>query len=292
MPLFRRHDGDLVRGETPMRRIMPYLMRGRNESIVYNDAVYQIERTREWLRAYNRTHPERATLFHLVSYAAAQTLHARPALNRFVAGNRVYQRRGVQVSFVVKKDMKDDGSSTAVKVSAEPEETFAAYASRLAEVVHEAQTTDRHVDKETGLIMMLPGFMVRGLVAAARWLDHWHLYPRFMTESDPMYASVFLANLGSVGIDRAWHHLYEYGTVSVFGVLGEIKKMLVPDEHGAPVARDAVRVRFAFDERINDGFYCAASLDIVRAYVEDPDLFERQPEPPPGRPKKLLTSAF
>ena len=269
MPLFRRHDGDLVRGETPMRRIMPYLMRGRNESIVYNDAVYQIERTREWLRAYNRTHPERATLFHLVSYAAAQTLHARPALNRFVAGNRVYQRRGVQVSFVVKKDMKDDGSSTAVKVSAEPEETFAAYASRLAEVVHEAQTTDRHVDKETGLIMMLPGFMVRGLVAAARWLDHWHLYPRFMTESDPMYASVFLANLGSVGVSDVYHHLFEYGTVSIFGAVSAPARMPFV-EGDAVVPRAGVRVRWSFDERIHDAFYCAKSLELVRKIVESP----------------------
>jgi pyruvate/2-oxoglutarate dehydrogenase complex dihydrolipoamide acyltransferase (E2) component len=269
MPLFRRHDGDLVRGETPMRRIMPYLMRGRNESIVYNDAVYQIERTREWLRAYNRTHPERATLFHLVSYAAAQTLHARPALNRFVAGNRVYQRRGVQVSFVVKKDMKDDGSSTTVKVSAEPEETFAAYASRLAEVVHEAQTTDRHVDKETGLIMMLPGFMVRGLVAAARWLDHWHLYPRFMTESDPMYASVFLANLGSVGVSDVYHHLFEYGTVSIFGAVSAPARMPFV-EGDAVVPRAGVRVRWSFDERIHDAFYCAKSLELVRKIVESP----------------------
>ena len=269
MPLFRRHDGDLVRGETPMRRVMPYLMRGRNESIVYNDAVYQIERTREWLKAYNRTHREHATLFHLLSYAAAQTLHARPALNRFVAGNRVYQRRGVQVSFVVKKDMQDDGPSTTVKVSAPPGETFAAYAGRLAAVVHEAQETDRYVDKETGVIMMLPGFMVRGLVATARWLDHWHLYPRFMTESDPMYASVFLANLGSVGVSDVYHHLFEYGTVSIFGAVSAPARMPFV-EGDAVVPRAGLRVRWSFDERIHDAFYCAKSLEQVRTIVESP----------------------
>jgi len=252
-----------------MRRIMPYLMRRRNESVVYNDAVYQIERTREWLKAYNRAHAERATFFHLLSYAAAQTLHARPALNRFVAGNRIYQRRGVQVSFVVKKDMKDDAPSTTVKVSAAQGETLAAYARRLAAVVHEAQETERHVDKETGLIMLLPGFMVRALVAAARWLDHWHLYPRFMTENDPMYASVFLANLGSVGVSDVYHHLYEYGTVSIFGAISAPTRMPFV-EGDVVVPRAGVRVRWSFDERIHDAFYCAKSLELVRQIVESP----------------------
>ncbi len=269
MPLFRRHDGDLVRGETPMRRIMPYLMRTRNESVVYNDALYQIERTREWLKAYNRAHDARATLFHVLSYAVAQTLHARPALNRFVAGNRVYQRRGVQLSFVVKKDMKDDGESTTVKVATERGEPFSAYAARLAAIVTNAQDTERHVDKETGLIMMLPGFMVRALVASARWLDHWHLYPRFMTDEDPMYASVFLANLGSVGVSDVYHHLYEYGTCSIFGAISAPARLPFV-EGDAVVPRAGVRVRWSFDERIHDAFYCAKSLELVRRIVESP----------------------
>ena len=48
-------------------------------------------------------------------------------------------------------------------------------------------------------MMRLPGPLVRALVASARVLDAWNLYPRFMTANDPMYASLFLANLGSAG---------------------------------------------------------------------------------------------
>jgi hypothetical protein len=42
------------------------------------------------------------------------------------------------------------------------------------------------------------------------------------------------------------------------------------DENGSIDARDGVEACWTFDERINDGFYCAASLEIVRAIVEDP----------------------
>jgi hypothetical protein len=95
MPLFRRPDGDLVRGLPPVRGIVPYLMRGRNESAVYQESRYDVAAARRWLRAYNRSHEARATLFQLVAFACARALQLRPGLNRFASGGRIYQRRGV-----------------------------------------------------------------------------------------------------------------------------------------------------------------------------------------------------
>lgn len=269
MPLFRRHDGDLIRGEPPMRRVMPYLMPGRNESIILNDSTFRIEQTRAWLKAYNRSHAEHATLFHVLAYAVGQALHARPELNRFVSGGRLYQRRGVQISFVVKKELRDDGQSTTVKLDILRGERFADFASRLVSAIREAQESERAVDRETALIMRLPGPLVRALVACAKGLDRWNLFPRFMTDPDPMFASIFLANLGSVGISDAYHHLYEYGTVSIFGAVSA--PAYLPFVEGETVvARPGLRVRWSFDERIHDAFYSARSLGLVRDIVEAP----------------------
>ena len=85
MPLFRRHDGDLLRDVPPVRAIMPYLMRGRNESAVYQESSYDVAAARRWLRAYNRSHPARATLFQLLAFACARALQLRPGLNRFAS---------------------------------------------------------------------------------------------------------------------------------------------------------------------------------------------------------------
>lgn len=271
MPLFRRHDGDLIRGTRPMRGIMPYLMPRRNESIVLTDTMFRIQETRDWLKAYNRTHAERATLFHLLAYAVGQALHARPELNRFVSGGRLYQRRGVQISFVVKKELSDDGESTTVKFEVARGEPFARFAARLASAIRDAQTTDRTVDRETALIMRLPGPLVRALVAVARRLDQWNLFPRFMTASDPMFASMFLANLGSVGISDAYHHLYEYGTVSIFGAVSAPAYHSFMDG-GALNVQPGLRVRWSFDERIHDAFYGARSLGLVTEIFEHPQV--------------------
>ncbi len=269
MPLFRRHDGDLIRGVPAIRRIMPYLMRTRTESLVLHEAVYDMPAARTWLRAYNRSHTAHATLFDLFIYACGQALHARPELNRFVSGGRLYQRRGVQISFVVKREMKDAGVGTTVKVDLLRAEPFQAFVTRLAHAIDEARSRDRAVDKETALIVLLPGVLVRALVALARGLDAWNLYPRFMTANDPMYASVFLANLGSAGISDAYHHLYEYGTVSIFGAISAVRRMPVVDGDRV-VAREGLAVRWTFDERIHDAYYAARSLAIVQRILEDP----------------------
>lgn len=280
MPLFGRSDGDLVRGEGPLRRIMPYLMRGRNESAVLHETTYRVAAARAWLRAYNRAHRPRATLFHLLAYACVQALHDRPRLNRFVSGGRLWQRRGVQVSFVAKKAFRDDGADVTVKVAAAAAEPFRAFSARMSDLVEQARTEDRAVDREVALVMRLPGPLVGALVRLARALDRWNLYPGFMTRGDPMYASLFLANLGSLGISDVFHHLYEYGTVSIFGAVSAVRRGPVVDGEQLRVD-ELLQVRWTFDERIDDGFACARSLGLVQRALEDP---ARWLGPPEGEP--------
>lgn len=280
MPLFGRSDGDLARGDGPVRRIMPYLMRGRNESAVLHETVYRVAAVRAWLRAYNRSHPRRATLFHLLAYLCAQTLHARPRLNRFVSGGRIWQRRGVQVAFVAKKEFTDEGAGVTVKVEAQAGEPFSAFSARLAGLVGEARERERAVDREVGLIMRLPGPLVSALVALARALDRWNLFPAFMIRPDPMYSSLFLANLGSLGLSDVFHHLFEYGTCSVFGAVGEVRRVPLV-EGGAVAVVETLSVRWTLDERIDDGFSAARSLRLVQRAMEDP---VRWLGPPEGEP--------
>jgi hypothetical protein len=109
-----------------------------------------------------------------------------------------------------------------------------------------------------------------------RWLDGINLMPRFMIESDPLYTSLFVANLGSVGLDRTSHHLYEYGTAAMFGAMGTPRKQLLPDRAGTPVVRDIMEVRWSLDERVNDGLYCARSLAQLKKAFEDPAAYMAQ----------------
>jgi pyruvate/2-oxoglutarate dehydrogenase complex dihydrolipoamide acyltransferase (E2) component len=64
--------------------------------------------------------------------------------------------------------------------------------------------------------------------------------------------------------------LYEYGTIPVFCTLGVIHdEVLVRD--GAPVVARVASVKFAFDERVEDGLYAARALADFRMLVEHPE---------------------
>jgi pyruvate/2-oxoglutarate dehydrogenase complex dihydrolipoamide acyltransferase (E2) component len=273
MPLFSRSDGTLVRDLAPVRYIMPYLMRGRNESIVYHQMLFDLTRTRGWLEQFNAKRQRRATLFHLILYAVARTLHERPGLNRFISGNRIYQRNGVFLSFAAKAAFEDSAPLITVKLELPKDEPFESLVDRITERVGRAKTTRTAggtVDQELKLAMALPGFVLRAVLALMQFLDRVNLLPGSLIANDPMYASAFLGNLGSIGIGDTYHHLYEYGTVSLFGVVGKAEKTLMIGDDGQPVVRDAVQLCWSFDERINDGFYCASSLRVAQKIVEDP----------------------
>lgn len=279
VPLFGRPDGDLVRDLPAVRRIMPYLMRGRNESAVYQKTLYDLGRALPWLERYGEAHERKATLFHLFLFAVARALHERPGLNRFVSGGRVWQRRGVWLSFAAKKAFADDAPIVTVKVEMPREQTFSEAVARLTDAVSVGRSGARsRVDKELSLALALPGPMLRWTFGLMRWLDRWNLLPGGVIASDPMYASAFFANLGSVGIGDTYHHLYEYGTVGVFGVLGKIGKKPFCSEDGAVDVRDGVEVGWTLDERIADGFYCAASLAIAQRILEDPEAHLGAPD--------------
>ena len=256
-------------------------MRSRSASVVYHETVYRVQAARAWLRSYNRSHSAHATLFDLFVYACGQAIHARPELNRFISGSRLYQRRGVQISFVVKREMSDAGVGTTVKVAVAQGEPFPAFVQRMTQTIEAARGPDRAIDKETTLVMLLPGPLVRAFVALARGLDAWNLYPRFMTENDPMYASLFVANLGSAGISDAYHHLYEYGNVSIFGVMSAVRPTVFV-EGGQVVASEGLAIHWTFDERIHDAFYAARSLTIVKRILEDPVRYLGAPEVEPA----------
>ena len=78
-----------------------------------------------------------------------------------------------------------------------------------------------------------------------------------MIDTDPLYTSAFVANLGSIGIDAAYHHLYEHGNCPLFVTIGQVRD-------------GQLTIRYTFDERVEDGLYCAKSLQVLAQRIEDP----------------------
>jgi hypothetical protein len=84
-----------------------------------------------------------------------------------------------------------------------------------------------------------------------------------MIDADPLFTSIFIANLGSINYPAGFHHLWEYGTTSIFGVMGRI-------EMGAN-GRRKMSVAWTYDERIEDGLYSYHTLEGIRKRIEQPE---------------------
>jgi hypothetical protein len=265
----RRRDGVLAK-VPPYRQIMPFLMRGRNESSVLFEQQLDMSRAQPWLADWNQRTGQRATAFHLVLHALARVLHERPHLNRFIVGRRIYDRRGVFMTFAAKKAMRDDAPLATVKREFRPAERFADMVAALTADIQVARSDAiSKVDKELSVFLRFPNFLLAASVALLRWLDSHGLAPHALIGDDPMYTSAFIANLGSLKIDAAYHHLYEYGNCPLFCTVGRLAKapIVVDDE---VQVRPALLLRYSYDERVEDGFYAASAIGKVRQWIEDP----------------------
>lgn len=272
MPFWGRRDGDLVRDVPAYRRIMPHIMRGRNESAVFFEQRIDAQAALAFVDEWNASGKTKISFFHLLVWALVQTFHERPRLNRFTRGGRLYQRRGFWLSYSAKKRLDDASPVVVIKQRFAPGKSFEELVQAIAMGV-EVGRSDKpsSVDNELALVLRLPEPILSLAVRMMMWLDKWNLLPHAFVRSDPMYASVFLANLGSLKMDAAYHHLYEYGTIPIFGTIGRFEDVLVSDGQGGARTKRQIVLKWTFDERVEDGLYCVRALDRLQELVETLD---------------------
>ena len=273
MPLFPRSDATAVATVHPVRRIMPFLMPTKNGAFVLFEQQVPIAAARTFLATLNAGRaPERAvTLFHLVLRAIGCALAEFPRLNRFVAGSRLYERRGIWLAFSGKQRMERDAPLFTAKMLFDPNEPLEGMVERLAALVGEGRSGETATDREIKAFLRLPAPILRAGVRVVRRLDAWGLLPPSFSKGDPLYASAFVANLGSVGLDAAYHHLYEYGTIPIFVTMGRPHRAPVVLPDGSVTSREVVALRYTYDERVEDGFYAAGALERLQALLEHPE---------------------
>ena len=262
----RRPDATLVRDLSPVRRFMPFISPRRNESLVYFSHTVDAEPAIAFLETLNADRPpeRRITFFHLVLRAIALGFHERPRLNRFVAGGRLWQRDGIWLSFAAKRAMNDESPIITVKQRVDPTLPLTAMVDAILDQIQAGRAGRRTTsDSEVDLLLRLPVPVIRAAMWVAHKADALGLMPRSMIDADPLYASAFLANLGSVGLEGGYHHLWEHGTCGVFCVIGRIE----PDASG----RRRASLKYTYDERVEDGLYCARTLERLRERLEHPE---------------------
>ena len=266
----RRPDATQVRELSAMRRFMPYVSPRRNDSVFHLAQEIDVDAALEFLEKKNRERPpdRPITLFHLLLRSGSQALQLRPGVNRFVKGGKLWQRDGVWITFSAKVRIEDGAPLVTIKRRFEPtRESLDEMVDGIYGLIRPARAGKQSTsDKEMGLLLRLPGFVIGGLLRLLHFADRFGAVPRGMIDADPLYTSCFVANLGSVGHDAGFHHLWEHGTCSLFGVIGKVRR----GEGG----RRVVTLCWTYDERIEDGLYSYITIAGIKDRVEHPELLE------------------
>jgi hypothetical protein len=196
-----------------------------------------------------------------------------PTMNQFISGSRLYRRKNIDVTFSMKRQkLNKKAKLSAVKMRMnEPEETFQQLVERINSHIHiERSGRKTSVDQELDILSLLPRRLMSGVVSAVNWLDYNNILPKIFMEQDSFYTSMFIANLGSLGMRPAFHHLYEYGNCPAFLMVGRIEERpMVRD--GVVVAENIMHIRWSYDERIDDGLSSNYGMATFRKTMENPE---------------------
>ncbi|MFZ5475649.1 MAG: 2-oxo acid dehydrogenase subunit E2 [Myxococcota bacterium] len=254
----------------PFRRLLLYLLPSRNGAVVYFDAYPRAEKLLAWLeKTKDRCG---ANVTHAAVAGCFLGLASTPRMNRFVVGNRLYERDGRWITFSMKRQKMDRAAQlSTVKLRIEDGESFRQLCERInGGIGQERSGKKTKADKEIDFFNFFPRPLLRAGAALLAKADEFGLLPGWYIREDPMYTSIFLANLGSLGMGAGYHHLFEYGNCPLFIMLGQVEDKPVVED-GKVVVGKVLHVRFTYEERIDDGLNARFGIEALVRVLEDPD---------------------
>ena len=272
-----RKDGKLIRNVDSMHFIMPIIYPNRCDNEAFLSELIDLTNANEFLAKKNAEGPEyKYNLFQLVVTSLLKVITLRPKMNRFIANSNLYQRNEVSAAFTMKKIFADDGAEALCCLVGDPADTLDTIHQKMYEQISTGRSDKIDSSTESmDLLNSLPRFISKTAVKAITVLDRHGKVPYSLIETDPYYRSVVISNLGSIKLHAGYHHLTNWGTTSVFCVIGEIKDRPFHDEEGNVEMRPSVDITLTIDERIADGYYYSKTVRLFKTLMENPELLEK-----------------
>ena len=271
-----RKDGTLIRDLDGMHFITPLIYPNRCDNEAYISERIDLGPVKAFLEQKNAQPTDFPyTMFHVILAALIKTVTLRPKLNRFIANKNFYQRREVSAAFVVKKLFSDDAGEALAVVHAKDESTLSSLHEDIFQQISSCRSDK--VDASTdnmNFFNRMPRFLGKFIVWILTRLDIHGWIPASIIETDPYYCTMVLSNLGSIRLRSGYHHLTNWGTCSLFCIIGEKKMTPVFQPDGTYEMRETLDLGLTIDERLADGYYYSKSIRLLKHLLEHPELLE------------------
>ncbi len=275
-----RGDGRKLRSLPPISLVSPYIMTHRNGSCTYFRDQLEITEIEQYIRQKRKEGYRNFGIMHVLLAAYVRTVSQRPAINRFLSGQRLFARKSIDVALTVKKEMTLESPDTCIKATFQPDDTAIDVYESINRIIQQEKSKlelDSGFDKVANLLRFVPGLLLKFVVWLLRVLDYFGLLPGFLLKISPFHASMFITSMGSLGIPPVFHHLYDFGNVPIFMAFGAKHKEYELDKDGKVIERRYVDYTMVSDERICDGFYYASALKYFKHILKDPTVLDQRP---------------
>lgn len=274
-----RLDGWRLKNADPMFSVAPFILKKRADSEVFFEITIPIDQLESFIREQKKEIPD-LSIMHVIMASLVRLVSQRPNLNRFIVWNKIFARNYLNFSLAIKRSMSDLGEETVIKPYFLPTDTLndVVRKTNLELEANQQEGQKNSTDKFSKVLKFLPDFLLRIVFTTLSWFDNVGLIPNALIHISPFHCSFFLTNLGSIGIESIYHHLYEFGTCSIFAAMGRKTKENVTDPKGDTDSQKSILLKFVIDERICDGFYFARSMRMLEKILSEPSALLLPPE--------------
>ncbi len=277
----RRPDGVAVKhGIDHITAVVPHIMTKRNDAMNFCTQYFDSEIVSSYVRR-KRAEGYKMSQMSVILAAYVRMISQLPQLNRFVIGRTIYARNELCVSFaMVKSKGRNDFLETTVKVYFDPADTVYDVSRKVEETIAKNKDVDNNnkTDTVAKALLKVPG-LIRVGAGILKFLDKFGLMPRLVVDASPFHTSMFITNLASINLGSLYHHLYNFGTTTVFLGLGKKEPRIVKIAgDGSITAKYMYPVGVVTDERIAPGAIYGMGLQMMQKYISNPELLETPPE--------------
>lgn len=275
-----RKEGRYLRKLDPYYSLTPFLMKTRGDSSNYFTDSLEVTEIDRYLRKKRLAGFPGIGMLHLFVAAYIRTASQKPAINRFVSGQRIYARNNLELVMSIKKAMSIEAGETSIKVKFAPTDTIEDVYRKINVEIDKIkeQVEETSTDAVAAALIRLPRIILRAAIGLISFLDYFGLLPQSLLDASPFHGSLIVTDLGSIGIPPVLHHLYNFGNLPVFLAYGAKRYANELQTDGSVAQKKYIDYTLVLDERICDGFYFGQAYKQIKSLMKRPEQLDLPPE--------------
>jgi pyruvate/2-oxoglutarate dehydrogenase complex dihydrolipoamide acyltransferase (E2) component len=255
------------------RRLAVHSWRGPRDPTVYGVVDIEVSGALAYVDRVREATGARVTMTHMIARGLALAIRAFPQANGIVARRRILLRDTVDIFLQVATEGGRDLSG--FKVPRTDEKSVIELSREVEERVERLRTKrDRQVERTKSILDRVPLLLLGPMMRTIAYL----IYDLDLDLSrlgivKDEFGSAMVSNIGTFGLTSALAPLVPFSRTPIVVLVGHVEARAIVVE-GQVAARPMLTLGCTFDHRFLDGYQAGKMVDIIRAYMTDPEQYE------------------